>query len=189
MLTLLWTIDHAQCSDSRDKLYAIYSLATDLIFTGNTFAVDTNLSDNNRPMNKGRLVRGFTDYDASFEEVYTHFAEMYITAGRFDETLTHLLSFGSSEQRSASLPSWVPDWSKSRHSGFSRRIWERAASKTQSPHLWFTNPPFSVRVSRQFLGGVHKALQFKAYSITILHRVQFKPGSWSWTDLALQLVP
>lgn len=70
LLTLVWNVDHAQCSDFRDRLFALYSLLD-------------NPSTETLPM---------VDYEVRRDENYMSFAVSCISNGHFD-TIRHGFSF------------------------------------------------------------------------------------------------
>jgi hypothetical protein len=97
ILELLWDFHKAECSDSRDRLYAIYALAKNLRF-------DSPQETQSLKTANG-LIHAFVDYESTFEVVYIRFAAACIEAGFVLQILRHALVFGSLYDRDSSLPS------------------------------------------------------------------------------------
>lgn len=106
MLELLWTHHHAKCFDPRDRLYSLFSLAKDVTeFTTeqarSSGAIDNPLCDDTCP----------------WQSIYVCFAQMCLKRGYFQELLVHCCNFTSLSRYNINHPSWVPDWSVTRHDG------------------------------------------------------------------------
>jgi hypothetical protein len=97
VLTNLWDFHECECSDSRDRIFALVA-----------FSARTNPRDKRiKPSVK-------VDYSLNWEAVYVRFAAVCISSGHLDTLIEHAAAFGSLSRRDSSLPSWCPDWSKSR---------------------------------------------------------------------------
>lgn len=93
MLDLLWEVDHAQCSDPRDRLFALYGLAESISM---------------------RYALQAASYDVPWQIIYARFAASCISNGQFVELVRHLTAFGSLCNSDRTMPSWVPDWRRTR---------------------------------------------------------------------------
>jgi hypothetical protein len=81
------------------------------------------------------------DYGISFETAYTDFAKSCVLNGYILEILIHRTIFGDLSVRSATLPSWVPDWSQRRISGGFENFYNY---HRQSPHSNFPSGIFRM---------------------------------------------
>ncbi|TID25660.1 HET-domain-containing protein [Venturia nashicola] len=93
MLELLWEVDHAQCSDPRDRLFALYGLANSV---PNSHALPA------------------AKYDVLWESIYAQFATSCISSGQFIELVRHITAFGRLRDSDTTMPSWIPDWRRTR---------------------------------------------------------------------------
>lgn len=86
---MLLLASSSNCSDAKDRIYAVLGLANDLSF-----------SDRRGPLKP--------NYDpaTTTEDVYRKFAEWSI----MDKKNLHILSCASKSASESGLPSWVPDW-------------------------------------------------------------------------------
>jgi len=73
--------NHIECSDPRDRIFAVLGLAHD-----------------------GTEFDAFPDYTMSYEDVYTKATRKFLNQGRID-----ILSY-CQFPRDGSIPTWVPDW-------------------------------------------------------------------------------
>ncbi|KAK7993586.1 hypothetical protein PG989_006967 [Apiospora arundinis] len=94
LISLLLATSEAQCTDPRDKIYAILNLVTEV----------------DGPLGSGRALRVEVDYEAEAGKVYQRFATTSISMGDL-----RVLSCVSQHRYSTSnhmenVPSWVPDW-------------------------------------------------------------------------------
>jgi hypothetical protein len=123
ILDLLWDLHSADCSDPRDKLYAVYGLANDLDFeTGTDSSIGPLGHVDSVTPRESRRIKAFVDYGISAETCYIRFAMSCIHSQLLPELLHHVMAFGSLRDRDRTLPSWVPDWSQARrHKGITRR--------------------------------------------------------------------
>ncbi|KAF2805931.1 uncharacterized protein BDZ99DRAFT_100345 [Mytilinidion resinicola] len=114
ILNLLREFHAAECSDPRDKLFAIYGLATDLDFNNelpDTIADsdDVTLYFNPRTINvseeersfdgKEPLIHALVDYNDTTENCFTRFTISCLKIGLLPEILEHVKSFGSLHDR------------------------------------------------------------------------------------------
>ncbi|KAF2188903.1 hypothetical protein K469DRAFT_659772, partial [Zopfia rhizophila CBS 207.26] len=83
ILGLLWDFDSAKCSDPRDRLFAIYSLARDISYD-KTEGLQQRKQKIHAPL----------DYNANEDDLYSAFATSCIDSGHFLEILRHVLAFG-----------------------------------------------------------------------------------------------
>ncbi|EXJ75352.1 uncharacterized protein A1O5_02048 [Cladophialophora psammophila CBS 110553] len=104
ILTLLWKFDHAQCTDPRDRLFALYGIANHIRFNDLPSVSDV----------VGQSIRCYADYDVPTNQVYMDFAKSCIQGGHILSILVHAVSFGSLYETDSSMPTWVPDWSRPR---------------------------------------------------------------------------
>ncbi|KAE9963957.1 hypothetical protein EG328_010897 [Venturia inaequalis] len=93
MLDLLWEVDHAECSDPRDRLFALYGLAESI---SKTYALPA------------------AKYDVFWESIYAQYATSCISNGQFVELVRHITAFGSLYDSDVTMPSWIPDWRRTR---------------------------------------------------------------------------
>jgi len=120
ILDLLWSFDSAQCSDSRDRLFALCGMAVDLIpFKPK----DTNNLKND-------VIVYPVDYSQDLSSTYTCFSRACIKAGMFYSLLRHVASFGSLTRIDHKTPTWVPDWSLPR--SWEQRFNTTCSSKDES---------------------------------------------------------
>lgn len=92
LLELIWEFHDWQCSDPRDRIFALHGLC--------------------RREGTGSLPA----YTLSWTDAYTSYAKTCLDAGHQEFILLHLAAFGSLNHRDARLPSWVPDWSLTKKS-------------------------------------------------------------------------
>ncbi|KAI0383743.1 heterokaryon incompatibility protein-domain-containing protein [Hypomontagnella monticulosa] len=89
---LLWKLHGSACSDKRDRVAAL----------------------------QGFIPRGLQqplEYDSDYKEIYKQQAIRLIDSPRQHELLLHLFQFGALQGTDgSSYPSWIPDWSRKRHS-------------------------------------------------------------------------
>jgi hypothetical protein len=95
MLTLLWDLRLSECSDPRDRIAALYGLA----------------SSTNRPPD--------LRYNEGATQIYWDCAAYFVNRDAVSAhmLILHLKEFGSlrASPQAGEPPSWVPDWSKSGH--------------------------------------------------------------------------
>jgi hypothetical protein len=101
ILDLLWNFDSAQCSDSRDRLFALCGMAVDLIP-----CKPTNTSDLRHD-----IIVYPVNYSLDLSSTYNFFGRACVDAGLFYSLLQHVASFGSMTRIDPKTPTWVPDWS------------------------------------------------------------------------------
>ncbi|KIW97824.1 uncharacterized protein Z519_01408 [Cladophialophora bantiana CBS 173.52] len=104
ILTLLWKFDHAQCTDPRDRLFALYGIASHIRFNDLPSVSDV----------VSQSIRCYVDYDVPTNQVYMDFAKSCIEGGHILVILVHAVSFGSLSDTDSSMPTWLPDWSRAR---------------------------------------------------------------------------
>lgn len=93
LLDLIFDTASCECSDSRDRIFALFSL----LGTG---------SDEDAGSDK----RLFADYSLSVEQVYSGIAAFFVANG-FLGTILKLAAL-TRENSVRCMPSWVPDWSQ-----------------------------------------------------------------------------
>jgi hypothetical protein len=108
ILDLLLDFDQSQCSDPRDRIFALYGLANDITFEA-TLDLEKFRGKFFVPGPK-TAIKGFVDYTIDHPSVYEKFTLSAITSGHALQILEHAIVFGAVEGR----PSWVPDWSQQR---------------------------------------------------------------------------
>ena len=94
LLTLLWKFHKSQCSESQDRIFALYGLAQD-----------------------AKEITS-VDYSEHWSETFTRVAGFYFERDKKSIWL-HLAHFGSlpgKDSRGMPYPSWVPDWNNTRNS-------------------------------------------------------------------------
>ncbi|KAJ0108686.1 HET domain-containing protein [Diaporthe amygdali] len=140
LLLLLWDLHESECSDPRDRIAAVYALASGPVWP-------------------------LRHYDSSsWREMYTDVACYYInrTAIGLHKTFPHLCDFGSMSSGTGKGPSWVPNWSSRRQEPLPDMV-KREVSKLpyraflqmrgdwthemQSGWTWFFEVPSSHRIS------------------------------------------
>lgn len=89
LLDLLWQFHGSECSDSRDRVYAILGMATDA-------AIVTRAK-----------------YSQHFSDIFAEVVKAYIP-DFYPIILKHLACFGSLSRQNPHYPSWVPDWTRPR---------------------------------------------------------------------------
>jgi hypothetical protein len=99
ILDLVWKFDTAQCSDPRDKLFALCGMADNI--------VPPEYKETN-PHNEG--IGYLVDYSQDVSSTYIAFTNACIDAGLFFHVLQHVASFGSLAQLDTAHPTWVPNW-------------------------------------------------------------------------------
>ncbi|KAJ3529400.1 hypothetical protein NM208_g9780 [Fusarium decemcellulare] len=111
LLDLLWTLHRSECSDKRDRIWALYGLlpATE---------------------------RQHINYKSHWSEIFLRHASVALPdrewSGFF---LLHLFSFGAIVTDNANFPSWVPDWSNHRRFDFPYLGWSRELDVEPPPYL------------------------------------------------------
>ncbi len=89
LLENIWEFHGQEFSDPRDKIFAL------LGFSEANGEIDVN-------------------YSIEADETYRRFAAKYIHSGHLETILKHAFGFGNLSNKNRELPSWCPDWSKSR---------------------------------------------------------------------------
>lgn len=95
--------------------FAIYGLAQDIHFEDLGEKRRSFQDRSPRDVLNRYSINAFIDYGSTVEDVYCRFAAHCVRAGRTLELLYHTLAFGSLRSRHEDLPSWVPDWSRPKH--------------------------------------------------------------------------
>ncbi|RYP45810.1 hypothetical protein DL768_007896 [Monosporascus sp. mg162] len=101
LLENLWEFHTTVCLDPRDRIFALYGLASD---SGSRLAQSRDGSP-----------RAVIDYSRPWMDTYTSVSRYWIQEGRFVEVLRHLSAFGTLWEVDSTRPSWVPNWSTERH--------------------------------------------------------------------------
>jgi hypothetical protein len=123
LLELPWEFDTSECLDPRDRIYSLLGLAKDV--GKNRLDGD---SDTYHEKNRLLKIDLTVTYNNSWTKAYQQLCESCMLSGHGYEIVRHLLYFGSLWDRDSRLPSWVPDWSRSRlsqaeiHSQYQLRI-------------------------------------------------------------------
>ncbi|KAF2250166.1 HET-domain-containing protein [Trematosphaeria pertusa] len=91
LLDMIFEFDMSECSDPRDRIFALYGMANEL---------------KDLPVN----------YGIHWTGIYSGFAGICIKAGHFLTLLQHVTAFGSLSQGNSGIPSWVPKWNSARFS-------------------------------------------------------------------------
>ncbi|KAJ4115355.1 hypothetical protein NW768_011207 [Fusarium equiseti] len=109
LLSMLWTLHTSECSDPRDRIYSLLSLAQDMHFTHTIRA-------NKKPGTLGLLTREIPvpDYSLSVDAVYRGFTGECISTNGFLHILLHIDAFGRLLDANLKWPSWVPNWTRAR---------------------------------------------------------------------------
>jgi len=109
LLTLLWDFHKSECCDPRDRIFALHSLAEDVV---PSVASETSLELENSIARKAFPV----DYTSPWIEVYRRLALECVAAGNSHVLLKHLFAFGAlwEQQQNPRIPSWIPAWNKVR---------------------------------------------------------------------------
>ena len=94
MLALVKQFAGYECSDPRDRIYALYNLATDVVDTSST---------------RSFVIPMAIDYSSSTRQLYRKFATACIKTKKTSQILEAALSRQCSEYP-LGWPSWVPDW-------------------------------------------------------------------------------
>ena len=98
MLGLLKRYHRANCTDERDRLYALYGMS-----------LGTRI---HRKHQTKLIISCPVDYSTHYADAYTNFAAAAIESGYIDKVLQHVFEFGSLNRERDSWPSWVPSWNK-----------------------------------------------------------------------------
>jgi hypothetical protein len=111
--------DASECTNPRDRLFALYSLASDIKLEKrqpDICASEWTLRQLRRIhyAHHRYPIRVKVDYGCPWEEVYTQFSRSAIESGRSSDILRHLSRFGSLSSVNRQWPSWVPNWSNQR---------------------------------------------------------------------------
>jgi hypothetical protein len=157
LLELLQLTSSRECSDAKDKIYAICGLANDVS------ADDLEL---------------IPDYTLSVEEVYKRFARWCI----LKKYNLECLSFAGNQHSTAlSLPSWVPDWS---HMPVLDKLASHTeigapyqASKNSSPHVLISPDDSDVLLIRGIIVDKIQELAITQEELFIFEQVQSAPSS------------
>lgn len=138
LLPLLWDLHESECSDERDRIAAVYALADD-------------------------RERAPLYYDiGGWEEMYMKIASHYLNndTDTAHVVLLHLCTFGSIKPTKGDVvPSWVPDWSKTR----------------QEPQRWESLPGWESPIPRSRINSVWSWLGM--IRLTRWSRYRLKPSS------------
>jgi hypothetical protein len=105
LLTLIWDFHKSECFDPRDRIFALHSLAEDVV---PSVASETSLELERKVF--------YVDYTSPWIEVYRGFALECVAAGNWRVLLKHLFAFGAlwEQQRDPRIPAWIPAWNKVR---------------------------------------------------------------------------
>ena len=103
MLEVLWEFHSTACYDARDRIFALYGLATDLRETLTKGSTE-----------EGDSIRAIVDYSQPWTETYTLLARHLIRLGDLVGIFRHVAFFGALYEVDPSQPSWTPNWSRER---------------------------------------------------------------------------
>ena len=160
ILSLIWQHHTAQCSDPRDRLFSLFSMAKDVTDRNLDLKSTANPKDdfynhNRRRRDLGRdyassytiAYSAYSDFEdrptdmlncsrlISYEhdwiDVYRLFTKECLKAHLVQDIMHHCYAFGSLSSHDPSASSWVPDWSGLRHDG----TLAAANSFHRDPHL------------------------------------------------------
>lgn len=148
ILDLLWSYDTSECFDPEDRLFALYSLASDVNLENSQAdicACEWTLPQSQRLhyAHHRSPIRVKIDYACHWAEVYTQFARSAIESGHSSDILRHLSRFGSLSSVDAAWPSWVPNWRNVR--------WRRAVA---FPIPDFRVPPLKIDHTRIYFRDI-----------------------------------
>jgi hypothetical protein len=104
---LLWRFHAAKCSDPRDRLFALYGLATWPLQASPFLETSGDLQPN-APQFPPRV-----DYGRKWSDIYAEAAKYLHTKHRA-AFWAHLLAFPPLSRSYPDCPSWVPDWTQKR---------------------------------------------------------------------------
>lgn len=118
LLDLFWLHHTAECSDPRDRLFALLPLLKEEIL----FIKGSEVSDSEDEASEGecpddnRPVAWYEDfsYRNKWSDSYRQCAIKCIEKGLGYKLLCHIIGFGRARDLDESLESWVPNWSQSR---------------------------------------------------------------------------
>jgi hypothetical protein len=99
LLHNLWLYHDLQCSDPRDRIFAIIGISTDDIEWNSHGAHIGNWS---------------LDYRKGYKDLYRDVAAYLVAHGNMGLVFEHAVAFGTLGDTCADEPSWCPDWSKRR---------------------------------------------------------------------------
>jgi hypothetical protein len=131
IFSLLESFEHSKCADSRDILYAICGLATDVFTSQESGSRWLTASER-----RHSLIPITIDYTDPIEQVYTQFAWNSIKAGYGLEILAARCDRHSpTDSTSPLLPSWVPDWQNTPYPALGVSFSKRYIMARDSPYI------------------------------------------------------
>lgn len=175
ILDLVWKFDTAQCSDPRDKLFALCGMADNIV---------PPEYKETTPHNEG--IGYSVDYSQDMSSTYAIFTNACIDAGLFFHILQHVASFGP--QLDTAHPTWVPNWNLTRswecrfRPIYLRDQWKSARRLNQWSRKEILldcrlyGPMRSVRTMTE--GGGNFASQLSTY-LSLLASDRWS-GAWGW---------
>jgi len=142
ILNLVENFSSYGCTDPRDRIFALYSMATNVRPVGQTSCVDELSSGRSEP-----LVYMDIDYSLGVRETYETFALACLRASRTERSLIwHAVLLRQHSPRPATWPSWVPDW----------QITTRQTNRnTYNSHVSFQADPVAPGTIRICIPVVH----------------------------------
>lgn len=119
LMTLLQRFEASDCSDPRDRIYALAGLANDVTFANSHTDESISVDNESEDKTPARLVIE-SDYSLPAEELFTRVAESIYYRDNLHGLIWLLSQAGSRRSRPAKaldgspciprIPSWVPDW-------------------------------------------------------------------------------
>ena len=120
-LKSVWTYHKSNCFDPKDRIFSLAALPTEQNYKREDGATDLGFD---------------VDYNLSTGAVFSRFAAFWVSKGHFDTIVHHALAFGTLSDVDDTVPSWCPDWTKSRRKNEPNPLRD-AANMEWSSTKWF----------------------------------------------------